>query len=72
MEQHKCNYTDCRQPTDKTFAQVPLCEEHFWLIWNETIKYYRPKGRYVDYFARHHFHKISHLIPWSTIQKGRA
>lgn len=70
----KCKYTNCKLKATKTWALVPLCEDHHKLISDETGSlngggYYGNKifdrTKVTTDDERVHYGQIAHLIPWS-------
>lgn len=58
-----CQYPDCKAAATRTWALVPLCQDHQSAIKAETLRYYAVHS--VSYQDRVEYLKIMHLIPWS-------
>lgn len=66
-----CKYPDCDKRARKTWALVPLCDEHYEAIRSETAWYYKGTTN-ATYADRTEYMKIAKLIPWSRINMGEV
>lgn len=63
MPFEQCHYPGCKLKGITSFALVPLCDRHRYLIMEETKRFYTDRN--LDYFDREHYLQIAELIPWS-------
>lgn len=65
----ECRCPNCNSAATHTWALVPLCQEHFEAVKQETHLYYKKR---IAYSARLTYMSISFLIPWSRKEWGHA
>lgn len=66
----KCHYPHCKKLANRLWALVPLCDQHYEDIRDETKLYYERPGASIKYEERTEYLKIAHLIPWSMVSQG--
>ncbi|CAM3879009.1 hypothetical protein COLU111180_12170 [Cohnella lubricantis] len=66
-----CKYPGCPKRARKTWALVPLCDDHHEVIRAETQRYYNGSVN-AKYNLRLEYLKIAKLIPWSRLKMGEV
>lgn len=67
----RCKYPQCRKRSEKTWALVPLCDDHHEIIKKETADYYKSYSGF-RYHHRVEYLKIAKIIPWSRVNMGEV
>lgn len=63
----ECQYPMCKQEATKAWAAIPVCDEHFAEVYDETMAYYCKSfhnGIRVSKDSRYAYQTIQHLTPW--------